>query len=116
MSGVKGQKWSSEKLANHINGEYYGLDRYALQHFKGCHDRVRDGKSPSIYWSRDRKGYIEFCKELGPIPSCLIVPSVGRKDHKLGYIPGNVQWEEHSVNSVKRRGTKYENETSSTIA
>ena len=36
-------------------------------------------------------------------------PSIGRIDHKKGYEPGNIQWEEHKHNSVKRRGTKFEN-------
>lgn len=88
---------------------YNGLDRYAMQTFKGCHDRVRDGKCPSIAWPRTRQGYIDFCKEIGPKPEGMAKPSAGRIRHDLGYEPGNVRWEEHRLNSVKRRGTKFEN-------
>lgn len=89
-------------------GIYSGLDRYALQSFKGCHDRVRDGKCPSIFWERNREGYLGFCKEIGPKPLDMQKPSVGRIDHSKGYEPENIRWEEHKFNSVKRKGTKFE--------
>lgn len=96
-------------LSSHALYNVYGdVDRYALQHFKGCHDRVRDGKSPSIFWPRNREGYLAFCKEIGPIPPYIKKPTVGRIKHSRGYEPGNVTWEEHSINSVKRKGTRYE--------
>lgn len=94
------------------NNKYADCDRYALQAFKGCHDRVRDGKCPSIQWSRDRLGYLQFCAEIGPRPEGMLKPSVGRIDHSRGYEAGNVQWEEHKFNSVKRKGTKFEGEAS----
>lgn len=96
--------------------KYAGVDRYALQAFKGCHNRVRDGKCPSIFWPRTKEGYEQFCEEIGPHPEGIEKPSVGRKDHSLGYEPGNIQWEEHRFNSVKRRGTKHESETSAEVA
>lgn len=89
--------------------DYSGLDRYALQAFKGCHNRVRDGKVDAIHWPRSRDGYIAFCAEIGPKPASMEKASVGRIDHDLGYHPGNVRWEEHRHNSVKRKGTKWEN-------
>lgn len=84
-------KWSSELAA-----------------FKRAHDRVRDGKSPSIEWPRSLEGFLGFLKELGPIPSFLKKPSLGRKLHDFGYVAGNVMWEEHAENSIKRKGTRYE--------
>lgn len=96
--------------------KYAGVDRYALQHFKGMHDRVRDGKSPSIAWSRDKAGYLAFCSEIGSIPERMAKPSVGRKEHTKGYEPGNVQWEEHAVNSIKRNGTKHKLSTDKEIS
>ena len=88
--------------------KYFEVDRYALQYFKGCHNRVRDGKSLSIQWERSRSGYLEFCQEIGAIPHGMKKPSVGRIDHSTGYVSGNIRWEEYSVNSVKRQGTKYQ--------
>ena len=82
-----------------------------LQAFKGMHNRVREGKSPSIEWERDLQGFKSFLKEIGEIPKDMIKPSVGRIDHKFGYQTGNIQWEEHSFNSIKRRGTRFENLT-----
>ncbi len=37
-------------------------------------------------------------------------PSVGRIDHAKGYVAGNIQWEEYSYNSIKRKGTSLESE------
>lgn len=96
-------------------GKYSGVDRYALQHFKGCHNRVRDGKVVSISWPRTKAGYLAFCSEIGPIPEEMVKPSVGRKNHNLGYDQGNIQWEEHKFNSVKRRGTKFEGVTDAVV-
>ena len=78
-----------------------------LAAFKRAHDRVRDGKSPSIFWPRSLDGFAGFLKEIGPIPAGLEKPSLGRKRHGEGYQPGNVQWEEHAANSIKRKGTRY---------
>jgi hypothetical protein len=94
---------------------YWGIvsSEYAreLAAFKRMHDRVRDGKCPSILWPRTLDGFVMFMKEIGKIPSVLNKPSVGRILHQLGYEPNNVQWEEHRINSVKRKGTKHEHST-----
>lgn len=79
-----------------------------LAAFKRAHDRVRDGKSPSIFWPRSLDGFLGFLKEVGPIPANLKKPSLGRVKHAFGYEPANIQWEEHKLNSIKRKGTKYE--------
>lgn len=79
-----------------------------LAAFKRAHDRVRDGKSPSIEWPRTLDGFVGFLKEVGPIPAFLKKPSLGRKVHAFGYVTGNVMWEEHAENSIKRKGTRYE--------
>jgi len=88
---------------------YEGLDKRSLQNFKCCHNRVRDGKVKEIEWARDRDGYISFLKEIGLKPDDDQKWSVGRIDHSRGYVSGNIQWELHKHNSVKRRGTKYQN-------
>lgn len=79
-----------------------------LAAFKRMHDRVRDGKCPSIKWPRDLDGFVMFLKEAGPIPFDLEKPIIGRIRHSEGYEPGNVMWEEHRENSIKRKGTQYE--------
>ena len=79
-----------------------------LAAFKRMHNRVRDGIVQSIQWKRKLNGFAAFIKEIGPIPQHIKKPSVGRKRHAVGYKIGNVMWEEHSFNSIKRKGTRYE--------
>jgi hypothetical protein len=87
--------------------------KYPLSHgaFTRCHDRVRDGKVTEISWPRTPEGFNAFRKEIGPWPKDMKKPSIGRIDHNKGYIAGNIRWEEYAINSVKRKGTRYENET-----
>lgn len=91
--------------------QVFGLER-ELAAFKRCHNRVRDGKVSEIAWPRDFYGFIGFIKEIGTLHRNPLIkfdkPSVGRKDHSLGYIPGNIEWQEHRLNSILRKGTKYE--------
>jgi hypothetical protein len=108
-------KWSEEKLVNHPHAEYLGLDKRLLQAFKGCHDRVRDGKCPSIQWPRSREGYIAFMKAIGPRPKKSGKWTVGRIEHNIGYRKGNIRWELHELNSVKRHGTQYQNSRASNL-
>jgi hypothetical protein len=91
--------------------EYSGLDKSALINFQCCHNRVRDGKVKFIEWTRTRAGYIAFLEEIGPKPNDGRKWSVGRIKHTRGYRAGNVQWELHKFNSVKRRGTRHRNST-----
>jgi hypothetical protein len=91
--------------------KYPKANKVLLQHFKGCHDRVRDGKVSSIQWPRNNAGFKAFCKEIGPRPRAKQKWSVGRIKHSLGYIEGNIRWELYKYNSVKRKGTKFEHET-----
>ena len=79
-----------------------------LQAFKGAHNRVLVGKAPSIEWPRTFEGFWLFLKEVGQIPPGMKKPSLGRKLHAKGYQTGNVEWEEHAANSIKRKGTRYE--------
>jgi hypothetical protein len=88
--------------------KYNNKDRSALQNFKCCHNRVRDGKVSCIHWPRTSEGYDNFLEHIGKKPNDGQKWSVGRINHNLGYIPGNIRWEVHKFNSVKRRGTKFE--------
>jgi hypothetical protein len=98
-----------------MQAKYKGLDQSALQAFKGCHNRVRSGKAPFVFWPRTAEGYLAFLAEVGPPPEGMQKPSLGRINHILGYQPGNIRWEEHKHNSVKRRGTKHCLETSAEV-
>lgn len=95
--------------------KYQHEDLSALQNFKGCHNRVRDGKVNKIEWPRTNDGYAAFLKEIGPKPKDWQKWSVGRIKHNLGYVTGNIQWELHRFNSVKRKGTKHEKATEPTV-
>lgn len=86
-----------------------------LAAFIRAHNRVRDGKAPSIEWARTLEGFVAFLKEVGPIPTGMQKPSLGRKFHNRGYETGNIQWEEHKFNSVKRKGTKFEHSTKTVV-
>lgn len=96
-------------------GKYSKLLPKELQAFKGCQNRVRDGKCHFVAYPRTLEGFLQWLGDIGPIPKGLVKPSVGRIDHSKGYEPGNMQWEEHRFNSFKRRGTKHEGETSPVV-
>lgn len=95
--------------------KYSGTDRTLLPYFTRCHGRVNIGKCSSIQWPRNKDGYLKFCKEIGPIPKNMNKPSVGRKNHRKGYVKGNIRWEEHKFNSVKRRGTKFQHSKTAVV-
>lgn len=81
--------------------KYHGLDRYAFWYFVWMHKRVRRKARLTTAFPRTRQGYMDFCKELGPIPRDMRRPSVGRRDHTYGYIHGNIFWEEYQTNVRK---------------
>lgn len=39
-------------------------------------------------------GSMLLLKRLGKVPKNMKKPTVGRKDHSKGYIPGNIMWQE----------------------
>jgi len=68
-----------------------------LRHFIQLWDRAPG--SCGIYYTRDPSSFLEFVEEIGPYPTDMIWPTVGRKDHSVGYFPGNFFWQEMSENS-----------------
>jgi hypothetical protein len=50
------------------------------------------------------RGLISFIVELGPVPEGIISPTIGRIDHRKGYVAGNFRWQEFVENS--RDGNK----------
>lgn len=101
MAGKPGM-YADKQHLHRCGWKYCGVDRYAMEYFKNMHGRVRRGKVSCTDFTRDRDGYLEFCKELGPIPAKLKRVSVGRIDHFKGYVRGNIRWEEYNYNSRKR--------------
>jgi len=49
-------------------------------------------------FSRNFAGFIHFVSCLGPVPEDMTNPSIGRKDHTIGYIKDNFAWQEFSEN------------------
>jgi len=60
-------------------------------------DRAQDCNGTS--YARDASGFLEFVEDIGPYPQGMTWPTVGRKDHSLGYVPGNFAWQEMADNS-----------------
>lgn len=83
--------------------KYMTTERSILIYFERCHSRVKYGKAPSIEWPQTDEGYTAFYKEIGPKPDDIKKWSIGRKDHNLGYVTGNIQWEEFRFNAAKTR-------------
>jgi hypothetical protein len=103
--------WRTKKFKDAMSarvfpkGKWADADRRYLQYFKGMHDRVRDGKAPSISWPRTMVGLEDFKNEIGekpPKPASTDRWSVGRRDHKKGYEVGNVFWQLQTENSGDR--------------
>lgn len=45
------------------------------------------------------ESFVDFIRYIGPVPQGMIKPTVGRKDHNLGYVKGNFNWQESFLNS-----------------
>ena len=93
--------WKYQRL-----GEMHKLE---LKKFKAAFGRCRRGKSPSFGFTVDFEGFSRFMEEVGRIPEDMMRPSLGRKDHSIGYEPGNIFWQELSENCAEngyRSGSK----------
>lgn len=92
--------WEDSKYQKKF--EKYPRDKYPreVRHFIAMQERVSVGYSTTV-WPRTRKGFFQFLKYIGKIPEDMKKPSVGRKNHKKGYQPGNCAWQERSENSAE---------------
>lgn len=81
---------------------FYGLLRREYPRhfaaFSSLHKRVELGRSTTDL-PRNSEGFIQFLLEIGDLPVDMRKPSVGRKDHDLGYVRGNYEWQSLSDNS-----------------
>jgi len=81
----------------------YKKDPYIYGFFKCMIQRARAYSLPCDFQFGE-EGYQKFEKVMGPIPTTMVKPSVGRLDHSLGYTfdevnnRWNFRWEEHSIN------------------
>lgn len=80
---------------------YHGLNKQYPIHFSSfsrMHGRIWEFKLTTDF-PRTYQGFKDFVEYLGDVPVGMIRPSVGRKDHSLGYVRGNFGWQERSINS-----------------
>lgn len=66
--------------------------------FRAMLDRAHQGYCDTS-WKRTTKSFWSFLKAVGPIPKHMKDPSLGRKDHSKGYLPGNVKWQDRRENN-----------------
>jgi hypothetical protein len=80
---------------------YHSLNKqYPIHYasFSRMHGRIWRDKL-STDFPRDFQGFKDFIAYLGDIPVGMNNPTVGRKDHSLGYVKGNFEWQSKSKNS-----------------
>lgn len=76
---------------------YYGRLREEFPiHF---HTFSRMHKRNHVDFPQSNLGLISFILEIGPVPDDMLRPSIGRKDHSIGYVVGNYAWQEFTENS-----------------
>lgn len=75
------------------------LRRTYPQHARAFFNRFRSGLP--VDFTCDADGFLKFITEIGPYPTNMVRPSVGRINHELGYVTGNYHWEELSENSAE---------------
>jgi len=64
------------------------------RHFESMHRSGRQTDFP-----RTLQGFNEFVKYLGPVPEGMVSPTLGRKDHDLGYLRDNFAWQSRADNT-----------------
>lgn len=76
---------------------YYGRLRKEFPiHFNAFR---RMHKRNVVEFPMNVEGFISFILVIGPVPKDMSRPSVGRKDHSVGYLKDNYRWESLSDNS-----------------
>ena len=95
---------------NQSNTKYEQGYQIHLSRFRNMQWRVKI-ESLVCDFPYNPEGFIAFIDYIGPIPTTMIKPSVGRYNHKLGYIVDNFRWQELSENlyEAAQRKRSYEN-------
>lgn len=79
---------------------YRGLNKQYPIHFasfSNMHNRCKWYGLVTDF-PRDYQGFQDFIVYLGDVPIGMKRPTVGRKDHSLGYIKSNFEWQEFADN------------------
>lgn len=84
------------------NKKYVCDDRRIVKCFRYMQNRCRKDNRKCDF-SCTENGFQEFVLEMGPVPSFIKKPSVGRSNHDIGYVKGNLKWEEYKFNVWKAR-------------
>jgi len=83
---------------------YYGEYKQAYPyHWASFCDMHKRKSEIDALFSRSFEGFVHFVFYLGPVPEDMIRPSIGRKDHLVGYKKGNFCWQEFSDNAKEGR-------------
>ena len=72
-----------------------------LKLFIGMHKRIAKDSKLSTVWARSPNGFRSFMRSVGKIPTKMIRPSLGRKNHDKPYQPGNCKWQEYAENALE---------------
>ena len=81
-------------ISRYLNLREMYPDHY--RHFCWVHNR---SGIVGTDFSDDASGLLEFIEEIGPYPLDMKRPTVGRRDHSLGYVRGNFAWQELRENA-----------------
>lgn len=88
-----------EREPHPMSKSQYPREEYPreVRAFVALQKRVAGGYTTTS-WPRTLEGFHMFLASLGEIPRGMKWPSVGRKNHSLGYTPKNCAWEEFAKN------------------
>lgn len=79
--------------ANEVYSRHYYY--FVLMHDRAKAYQIEVGPE----FKRDRDGFMNFVAYLGPVPDNMVTPTIGCKDHSLGYVFDNFEWQSKSDNS-----------------
>jgi hypothetical protein len=102
VEGLTGRAYSVKCALDSRGWPYYGVLGKVYPHhlssFKNVQKRVVELSLPCDF-EHTVDGFIDFLVYLGDVPPNMVRPSVGRIDHKNGYVRENFRWECLSENS-----------------
>lgn len=88
---------------------YYGRLKKEFPFHWGSFQSMHNRSGHDTDFPRTVEGFIDFILYLELVPEGMIKPSIGRKDHSIGYRAGNFGWQSGSDNSkemLERRPSK----------
>lgn len=58
-------------------------------------------------FSNCTRGFIAYIRYLGKVPDGMLKPTAGRRDHSIGYLRGNFEWQSHHDNITEALDRRY---------